>query len=145
MITTVRVQEKGQVTIPRKIRKLLNLKKGDLVTFVTTDRGVVIKSIEAAAEDLYSTLGKQLSGRDINLDEVLAKSQHLSNKDLVKEFNLKTEDLQLLYQAAQFRALAAVEAIRELAEETGVYTLTEEDIDAEIEQARGESGDEYRS
>ena len=31
-LNTVRVQEKGQVTIPLRIRKKLNLKKGDLVT-----------------------------------------------------------------------------------------------------------------
>jgi len=39
----VRIQEKGQVTIPRKIRKRLNLKKGDLVVFVETDSGVMVK------------------------------------------------------------------------------------------------------
>jgi len=36
MISTVRVQEKGQVTIPRTIRRQLNLKKGDLGTFIST-------------------------------------------------------------------------------------------------------------
>jgi AbrB family looped-hinge helix DNA binding protein len=39
----VRIQEKGQVTIPRKIRKKLNLKKGDLVVFEETDAGVMVK------------------------------------------------------------------------------------------------------
>lgn len=39
----VRIQEKGQVTIPRKIRKKLNLKKGDVVVFVETDTGVMVK------------------------------------------------------------------------------------------------------
>jgi len=36
MNMSVRIQEKGQVTIPTKIRKKLNLRKGDLVTFVET-------------------------------------------------------------------------------------------------------------
>jgi len=39
----VRVQEKGQVTIPRKIRNKLNLKRGDLVLFVETESGVMLK------------------------------------------------------------------------------------------------------
>lgn len=45
-LPTVRVQEKGQVTIPLEIRKKLNLKKGDLVTFVETETGVLIKPAE---------------------------------------------------------------------------------------------------
>ena len=39
----VHVQEKGQVTIPRKIRNKLNLKRGDLVLFVETESGVMLK------------------------------------------------------------------------------------------------------
>jgi AbrB family looped-hinge helix DNA binding protein len=46
----VRIQEKGQVTIPHKIRKKLNLKKGDVVVFVETDTGVMVKP--AAVVDL---------------------------------------------------------------------------------------------
>ena len=38
----VRMQEKGQVTIPREIRKKLGLKRGDLVTVMETPEGVFI-------------------------------------------------------------------------------------------------------
>lgn len=48
---TVRVQEKGQVTIPREIRKKLNLKQGDLVIFQETEAGVLIKPAAVVAED----------------------------------------------------------------------------------------------
>jgi antitoxin PrlF len=48
----VRVQQKGQVTIPRQIRKKLDLKQGDLVVFVETDSGVMVKPASViAAED----------------------------------------------------------------------------------------------
>jgi antitoxin PrlF len=48
----VRVQQKGQVTIPRQIRKKLDLKQGDLVIFVETDSGVIVKPASViAAED----------------------------------------------------------------------------------------------
>lgn len=47
----VRVQEKGQVTIPRQIRKKLNLKPGDLVVFVETDKGVIVKPASVIADD----------------------------------------------------------------------------------------------
>jgi len=42
----VRVQEKGQVTLPAEMRKRLGLKKGDLVAVTTTDGGVLIKPVE---------------------------------------------------------------------------------------------------
>lgn len=47
----VRVQEKGQVTIPRQICKKLNLKQGDLVVFVETDSGVMVKPASVIASD----------------------------------------------------------------------------------------------
>ena len=51
----VRVQEKGQVTIPRQIRKKLNLKRGDLVVFVETDAGVLVKPASMLAADELRT------------------------------------------------------------------------------------------
>ncbi len=47
----VRIQEKGQVTIPRQIRKKLNLKRGDLVVFVETEAGVIVKPASVVAND----------------------------------------------------------------------------------------------
>jgi antitoxin PrlF len=47
----VRIQEKGQVTIPQQIRKKLNLKQGDLVVFVETDSGVMVKPASVVAAD----------------------------------------------------------------------------------------------
>ena len=40
---SVRVQAKGQVTIPKEIREKLNVQPGDLVVFVETDAGVMVK------------------------------------------------------------------------------------------------------
>ena len=47
----VRIQEKGQVTIPYRIRKKLNLKHGDLVVFVETEAGVMVKPASVVASD----------------------------------------------------------------------------------------------
>jgi len=46
-----RVQEKGQVTIPRKIREKLKLKRGDLVIFVETKDGVLVKPASVMTDD----------------------------------------------------------------------------------------------
>ena len=50
-INGVRIQEKGQVTIPLKIRKKFNLKQGDLVIFQETEAGIVIKPVTVVVEE----------------------------------------------------------------------------------------------
>lgn len=137
MISTVRVQEKGQVTIPQTIRQQLNLKKGDLVTFVSTENGVVIKTLDLAAEDLLATLEKALLARGIRLSDVLARSQRVGADVLTREFNLRVDERNTLFQALQLQAQAAVEAIRTAAESSPEFS--DEDIEAEIQDTRKKS------
>lgn len=51
VITSVRVQAKGQVTIPKEIREKLKLQPGDLVVFVDTDDGVMVKPAAVVTND----------------------------------------------------------------------------------------------
>ena len=48
---SVRVQAKGQVTIPKIVRKKLNLTRGDLVIFVETEEGVLVKPASVVTDD----------------------------------------------------------------------------------------------
>ena len=139
MISTVRVQEKGQVTIPRSIRRQLNLKKGDLVTFVSTENGVVIKTLDLAADDLLGVLAKALQARGIQIAEVLSRSQKVGADTLVREFNLRSDERNMLFQALQLKAQAAVEVIRTVVELDFSSDLTEDDIEAEIQETRKKS------
>jgi AbrB family looped-hinge helix DNA binding protein len=139
MISTVRVQEKGQVTIPRTIRRQLNLKKGDLVTFVSTENGVVIKTLDLAADDLLTTLGKSLQARGIQIVDVMARSQKVGADVLTREFNLLPEERNMLFQSLQLKAQAAVEAIRTAGDSVTSTELTEGDIEAEIQETRKQS------
>jgi AbrB family looped-hinge helix DNA binding protein len=139
MISTVRVQEKGQVTIPRTIRRQLNLKKGDLVTFVSTENGVVIKTLDLAADDLLTTLGKSLQARGIQIVDVIARSQKVGADVLTREFNLLPEERNMLFQSLQLKAQAAVEAIRTAEDSVTSTELTEDDIEAEIQETRKQS------
>ncbi len=134
MISTVRVQEKGQVTIPQNVRRQLNLKKGDLVTFVSTENGVVIKTLDLAAEDLLATLETLLQDRGVRLSDLLARSQQIGAETLLCEFNLRSEERNLLFQALQLKAQIAVEAIRTASESGSV--ISDEDIEAEIQEMR---------
>ena len=139
MLTTVRVQEKGQVTIPRDIRKKLNLKKGDLVTFVVSNEGVVIKSLDLAVNDLLAMVGKILEARGISLENLLKASQEDGGDAVMKKFGLTDEERLMTYQALQLRAQAAVESIRTQAEVSGLDQLSDEDIDKEIQAVRSEA------
>jgi AbrB family looped-hinge helix DNA binding protein len=136
MINTIRVQEKGQVTIPRDIRRKLNLKKGDLVTFVSTDAGIVIKPLELASNDLLDDLKKRLQARNLHLETLLERAQQTNAETLAREFSLSEVEKKILYQALQLKAQAAVEAIRSIATITGSADINEEDINIEIQKTR---------
>ncbi len=90
-ISAVRVQEKGQVTIPLEIRRKLKLKKGDLVTFVETEEGIVIKPAEIVASEALKEIGEALRKSGVSLDEWLRRGRDIRG-DLVKEEYSLTED-----------------------------------------------------
>lgn len=83
-IPAVRVQEKGQVTIPLEIRKKLGLKKGDLVTFVETETGVVIKPAEVIVSESLDEIGKALKEQGINLEELIERGREIRG-DLIED------------------------------------------------------------
>ncbi len=136
MLTTVRVQEKGQVTIPRDLRRKLRLKKGDMVTFIETPQGVVIRSLSQALQEMQQALEERLGRRGKTLDELLAAGQELGGDQAVRSFGLDDEARALFYQIVQLRAQMALEAIRSAAEASGAAQLSDEEIGAEIQAAR---------
>ena len=135
MLTTVRVQEKGQVTIPRDLRRRLRLRKGDMVTFVETSQGVIIQPVKQAMQELQQALEKRLAQRGQNLEKLLAASQELVGDQVAHKFELDDKEQELFYQVLQLRAQIALEAIRNAAEASGAAQLNEDDIDAEIQAA----------
>ena len=82
--SAVRVQERGQVTIPKEIRDRLDLKKGDLVTFVETEEGVIIKPAEVVVSAALDEIGEALKERGLSLDELIERGREI-REDLIKE------------------------------------------------------------
>jgi len=82
--TAVRVQERGQVTIPKDIRDRLDLKKGDLVTFVETDEGVIIKPAEIVVSTALDEIGEALKERGLSLDDLIERGRKI-REDLIRE------------------------------------------------------------
>jgi AbrB family looped-hinge helix DNA binding protein len=68
----VRMQEKGQVTIPTAIRKKLGLKQGDLVAVMETPEGVFITPQQVVAAKALDSIGDILKEKGLSLDELIA-------------------------------------------------------------------------
>ena len=90
MLTTVpvRVQEKGQVTLPQAVRKKLNLKKGDLVTFVETSEGIVIKPAAVVATEALDELARALQAKGVTLDDLLERGREIRGQLAREKYGL---------------------------------------------------------
>jgi AbrB family looped-hinge helix DNA binding protein len=84
----VRVQEKGQVTIPLEMRRRLGLKKGDLVTFVETDKGILIQPAEVIVSAALEMIGESLKANRVTLDELLERGGSIRAELIEKEYGL---------------------------------------------------------
>jgi AbrB family looped-hinge helix DNA binding protein len=80
----VRIQEKGQVTIPTEIRKKLGLKRGDLVAVVETPDGVFITPQQVLATKAFDRIGAILKEQGLSVDELIASGREIRT-DLLKE------------------------------------------------------------
>ena len=80
----VRIQEKGQVTLPVAIRKQLGLKKGDLVAVVGTPGGVLITPQEVVATEALDQIGAILREHGLSLEELIEAGRG-ERDELVRE------------------------------------------------------------
>jgi len=91
-ILAVRVQEKGQVTIPKEIRKKLDLKKGDLVTFVETEAGIVIEPAEVVVSAALDEIGKALKEEGLTLQELIDRGRKIRGDLAEEEYGISDDE-----------------------------------------------------
>jgi antitoxin PrlF len=80
----VRIQEKGQVTIPTEIRKKLGLKRGDLVAVMETPEGVFITPQQVVATKALDSIGDILKEKGLSLKEVISSGRQIRG-DILQE------------------------------------------------------------
>jgi antitoxin PrlF len=80
----VRIQEKGQVTIPTEIRKKLGLKRGDLVAVMETPDGVYITPQQVVATKALESIGNILKEQGLSLEKLIAQGRD-SRTDILQE------------------------------------------------------------
>lgn len=82
------VQEKGQVTIPSEIRRKLGLKKGDYVSFVETEAGVVIKPAQVIVTESLDELGRALKAKGLTLQQLIDRGREIRGQLIEEEYGL---------------------------------------------------------
>jgi AbrB family looped-hinge helix DNA binding protein len=80
----VRVQEKGQVTLPAAVRNRHGLKKGDLVAITDTPDGILITPQEVVATRALDRIGVALREQGLSLDDLI-ESGRTEREDLLRE------------------------------------------------------------
>jgi antitoxin PrlF len=80
----VRMQEKGQVTIPTEIRKKLGLKRGDLVAVMETPDGVFITPQQVVAAKAFDRIGDVLKEQGVSVEDLIASGREI-RADILKD------------------------------------------------------------
>ncbi len=88
----VRVQEKGQVTIPAAVRRSFGLKRGDLVAVVETADGIFITPRETIAAESLDQIGEALRQQGVSLDELIASGRVERSKLIAEHYGIPVED-----------------------------------------------------
>ncbi len=85
----VRVQEKGQVTLPTEVRKRLGIKKGDLVAVTETPEGLLITPQEVLATRSLDRIGAVLREQGLSLDDLIESGREERGHIIEEQYGIK--------------------------------------------------------
>ncbi len=86
--TLVRIQEKGQITLPAGMRKRLGLKKGDVVSVVETADGVLITSREVIITRALNEIGEALREQGLTLEDMIERGREIRGQLLEERYGI---------------------------------------------------------
>lgn len=87
----VRVQEKGQVTLPAAARRRLGIKKGDIVSVTETDEGLLITPQTVVATDDIEDMRRILAAEGFDLDELIESGREIRGELLREMYGIDTD------------------------------------------------------
>ena len=85
---SVKVQERGQVTLPASVRRSLGIKKGDVVSVTVTDQGILITPQKVVAAELLDKIGSILRESGLTLDELIDSGREERAQILREKYGL---------------------------------------------------------
>jgi AbrB family looped-hinge helix DNA binding protein len=90
MKTVYTLQENGQVTLPAEWREKNHLKKGDVLSFIETDEGLLIMPKRVLAAKLLDEIGDALREKGITLEELLESGREIRSELARETYGDKT-------------------------------------------------------
>lgn len=87
----VRVQQKGQVTLPVEVREKLGLKKGDLVSVEQAFNGILIIPQQVVAMEALDRIGAELTKKGLTLEELIESGREERGKIIERRYGLKSK------------------------------------------------------
>ena len=78
-LKTIKLSEKGQISIPKEIRKEMNLKKGDKLVMISKDEKLILQKADKLLKNL-------------NIEEESIHNMLASQDILKKDWNNKYDD-----------------------------------------------------
>ncbi len=80
------ITSKGQITVPKDVRKALNVQEGDVLDFAIDERGqVTVKPLRKDYKRIFGMLGNEVA-RALTLEEMdEAIGRHLTEKHVGKK------------------------------------------------------------
>lgn len=90
----VRVQEKGQVTLPAEVREKLGLKKGDLVAVTETEGGIFISPQQVVANLALDKIGEALKEKGLSLDELIESGREIRGQIVKEKYGIDSDSKQ---------------------------------------------------
>ena len=87
----VRVQEKGQITLPAGMRRKLGVKKGDLVAVIETEEGVLITAQEVLGARALAEMGRILKENGLDLDKLIASGREVRGSLIEEKYGLSED------------------------------------------------------
>ena len=88
----VRVQEKGQVTLPAELRRKLGLKRGDLVAVADTEDGLLITPQEVLAMRALDRVGEALRQRGLSLDDLIESGRDIRAEIAKEKYDVSPDE-----------------------------------------------------
>lgn len=81
----IRVQEKGQVTLPAALRRKLGIKKGDLVSVEETNGKLLITPQEIIASQALDEIGDILRQSGLTLEDLIESGRNERERILTEQ------------------------------------------------------------
>jgi AbrB family looped-hinge helix DNA binding protein len=86
------LQENGQVTLPAEWREKYGLKKGDVISFEETEKGLLISPRQVLAMKLLDEIGEALEEKGVALEDLIERGREIRGEITGERYGLADRD-----------------------------------------------------